>query len=357
MTKAAPKPAWHDYQEKAATLFRQMGFEATVDDILNGARGTHNVDVVARLKVSGVPMTWIVECKFWKTTVPKAQVLTFIQIAQDVGADRAFLLSESGFQAGAIAVASKTNVSLTSLDELQVVASDSIAEISIRRSLTSNKALEERLRLLLEKQGLHHPSAPLMDATITLLGACLEVTLAATAALTARFPVSLPATFSRGPIRSASELPEIAKALDLTVQEIAKRFAELEAFQSSAVGAAISNAEKLLSNVRELLRRSDALLVEAQGPDDEEPKLREALAAMRSVGRQAELLHNAPVAELNRAVHNLMRQLIDGVYLWIGDPARTPEAWTTIKSATEAAMLDLSTTIGELRDLESPLGH
>lgn len=325
-----------------------MGFDANVEETLEGARGKHAVDVVVRTKLGGVPTTWIVECKYWKTSVPKAHVLTLVQIAQDVGADRAFLLSEKGFQAGAVAAVRRTNVSLTNVEELEATAADSIAEVSIRQSLTTVKGLEHDLQGLLERQ-LRAPSPSDPDETITLLGACLEVTMAATAALASRFPVHLPAMLSEeAPVRT-NEPAVVAEALGRTVHEIEKRSATLKTALSAATSQAADDAEELISRVRELIARGDALLEQASNADAEDVKLRDALDAMRAVGRQRESLRGLPDVGLVRGVRALMRELFDGVYCWIGDPARTPAAWAHIKAATEAAISGLSGAISQPR--------
>lgn len=77
-----------------------MGFDAEIELKLDGARAQYNIDVVVRRRPAGIPALWIVECKHWKAAVRKEQVMTLGHIAQDVGADRAFLLSENGLQAG-----------------------------------------------------------------------------------------------------------------------------------------------------------------------------------------------------------------------------------------------------------------
>jgi len=159
MTVSTKTKPWRDYQERAAELFRQMGFDVVIEEILEGARGKHEIDVVCRTKLGGVETLWIVECKDWKTSVPKAQVMTLAMIAQDVGANHAFLLSESGFQAGAIAAVNRTNISLTNISELQAVAAESIAELSIRHTLTEVKALESGLHDLMFRQRFAYATA------------------------------------------------------------------------------------------------------------------------------------------------------------------------------------------------------
>jgi restriction system protein len=115
----AVMPSWRDYQEEAAEFFRDLGLEATTDESVTGARGMHQVDVVVRTKRIGIPQLWIVECKLWRRRVGKVHVLALGNIVQDVGADRGILLSESGFQAGAIRQAGYSNVTLTNLSDLR----------------------------------------------------------------------------------------------------------------------------------------------------------------------------------------------------------------------------------------------
>jgi|SRR5271165_832829 len=96
--------------------------DANVDERLEGARGQHDVDVVVRATRAGIQQVWVVECKLWRRSVTKLHVAALAQIVQDVGADRGIILSETGFQAGAIRLASLSNTTLTSLAELNASA-------------------------------------------------------------------------------------------------------------------------------------------------------------------------------------------------------------------------------------------
>lgn len=124
--------AWRNYQEEAAALFRSLGLEAETDVTLQGTRTRHDVDVLVKSSHVGFEVTWIVECKHWKTAINKIHVLGLRQIVADVGADRGILLSESGFQSGAMEAANLTNVQLTSLAELRVSATDTIYAMRLR---------------------------------------------------------------------------------------------------------------------------------------------------------------------------------------------------------------------------------
>jgi restriction system protein len=113
--------AWQEYQERAAYFFHLLGMDVHVDEHVIGARGEHDVDVVVRAGQAGIGQTWIVECKLWRRRVSKLHVAALANIVQDVGADRGILLSETGFQPGAVRLASFSNITLTSLTELTAV--------------------------------------------------------------------------------------------------------------------------------------------------------------------------------------------------------------------------------------------
>lgn len=63
--------------------------------------------------------------------MPKEKVLALQAIASDVGSDRAFLLSESGFQAGAIRCTQFTNITLTSLNDLREQTREQFAHAAL----------------------------------------------------------------------------------------------------------------------------------------------------------------------------------------------------------------------------------
>lgn len=73
-------PAWREYQESAADFFRRLGFDAETDAKIEGARGKHNIDVIVTGSLHGIPFRWVVECKRWKTNIPKEKVLALISI-------------------------------------------------------------------------------------------------------------------------------------------------------------------------------------------------------------------------------------------------------------------------------------
>jgi hypothetical protein len=130
---------WEEYQHQAASLLRELGFSAQVNAQVTEANGAvHAVDVAARRAVAGVDLLWIVECKYWNKPVPIEKVLALRTLVLDLEADRGLLMSESGFQSGAIRTASQKNITLTSLDDLRANAAE---EILASRAAAAEKSL------------------------------------------------------------------------------------------------------------------------------------------------------------------------------------------------------------------------
>lgn len=331
MSDQKASPPWRDYQEQAAALFQKMGFSAEVEEDVAGARARHQIDVVVRPALAGLPLLWIVECKHWKTPVPKAHVLTLLQIAQDVGADRAFLLSEVGFQAGAVAAAVNTNVSLSTIEELEALAANSMADAAIRRALTEIKAIEHDLREALGGQRLQVPPPPLLDRTIDLLGVCLDATLTAMAALAGRYPVGLPTMSHESDSAFTADPSAVADTLAAIVCKLNSAGETLLSDLAGDPQETARASEELIEHVENLLSSCDALLDLSPDPTMAERQVAVVVQAMREVGQQAEAVRVYPLAPVLPAVSALMRELIDGVYLWASNP--DPESWPSIRGA------------------------
>ncbi|EJL6315098.1 restriction endonuclease [Vibrio cholerae] len=135
---------WKDYQEEAAEFFRSMGLDAKTDQRVNGVRTHHDIDVLVTSHHAGFDITWVVECKYWQKPVSKLHVLALREIVSDVGADRGILLSESGYQSGAIEAAKLTNVQVTSLADLNISASSDILSMRIRELYDRKEVCKER---------------------------------------------------------------------------------------------------------------------------------------------------------------------------------------------------------------------
>jgi restriction system protein len=137
-------PAWKDYQEEAAEFFRSLGLQAETDVVVKGIRTEHDVDVLVKLDVAGFKVTWVVECKHWKTAVTKLHVFALREIVSDLGADRGIILCEVGFQSGAVEAANLTNVQVTSLAALSMSSRDAVYAARLRTLYDRTAACRER---------------------------------------------------------------------------------------------------------------------------------------------------------------------------------------------------------------------
>ena len=143
---------WEQYQHDTADLLRELGFSTVVNDPLRASNGVvHKVDVSARIMVAGVTVTWIVECKLWKKRVNKLHVSALKDIVSDLAADRGLLMSEKGFQSGAIQLASVKNITLSSLDDLRANAAEDLLTAHVRaaelRLLRLSRRIVQGLRV------------------------------------------------------------------------------------------------------------------------------------------------------------------------------------------------------------------
>lgn len=133
---------WKRYQYDAAQLLSELGFAVQVEDQITSSRGaTHEVDVSARRAVAGVEVLWVVECKLWRSRVGKEKVAALSAICEDLGADRGLLMSETGFQSGALQMASGRNITLTSLEDLRATA-------AVDLQLARQHQADDRLRVV-----------------------------------------------------------------------------------------------------------------------------------------------------------------------------------------------------------------
>lgn len=125
---------------------------------MHGARATHKIDVWVCFSRFGLEARWVIECKYWKSPVPKEKVLALKAIVEDVGADRGILISAAGFQSGAVRAADHTNITLTDLEDLTELAQDDLLS-SILHGL-EDKAASLRAALhdlyVSEKIGRNH---------------------------------------------------------------------------------------------------------------------------------------------------------------------------------------------------------
>ncbi|MBW1925404.1 MAG: restriction endonuclease [Deltaproteobacteria bacterium] len=138
---------WREYQKHIAIFFRKLGCDAEVEAKVDGARAKHMIDVWVRFKKFGLETKWVIECKFWNSAVPKEKVLVLRSVVEDAGADKGILISEAGFQSGAVGACKRTNITLTDFHRLKE---------SSQEDLVSSLLHQIETRTIELKQALHN---------------------------------------------------------------------------------------------------------------------------------------------------------------------------------------------------------
>ncbi|KZL19546.1 hypothetical protein PsAD2_01824 [Pseudovibrio axinellae] len=137
-------PDWKKYQEDTAEFFRSLGLEAKTDYAIEGVRTKHDIDVFVVSKLVGLNAIWLIECKYWARPVSKLHVLALREIVSDVGADKGIILSENGFQKGAVEAAKFTNIEVNSLAKLRGQLETVVYSIRLRNLAARVTACEKK---------------------------------------------------------------------------------------------------------------------------------------------------------------------------------------------------------------------
>lgn len=332
---------WRAYQERVADLFRTLGFAVQVEADVAGARAVHAVDVVATRTMFGVAIVWLVECKLWHTAIPKEKVLALAQIATDVGADRAFLLSESGFQAGALRAAQKSNITLTSFDELIEHARPDMEEQQLAQLGCSLHLLQRRIHDEFDVSDYSSESdcAGRQESPLDLLSTVFELkTIALPHAQAGEFPLIVSTTGSR--YETVSSFVEGAE------QSLARISARLDEFHSKLQRDLVLAQPKIrafAAAVGSFLAATEEALEAGADVERTEASLAKALTYMKLIGETADDLRTSiSRGEPRRALAAVMRLLIDGPYLFLADPQKSREQWIEMRPKVEVALVRLS---------------
>ncbi|OBK57043.1 hypothetical protein A5653_10840 [Mycobacterium colombiense] len=102
-----------------AAILAECGMAVQGRDPLNLPRGHVRVDVLAEDTVEGITHRIICECKNWKRNVPQEKVHAFRTVMIETGANRGYIISSRGFQAGAFEAAVATNIELVTYEQFQ----------------------------------------------------------------------------------------------------------------------------------------------------------------------------------------------------------------------------------------------
>lgn len=158
---------WYSFQEEICDYFFSLGFSSETNKRIQGVRTNHNIDVYVQTKFMGQDLKWIIEAKKWQSKINQLQVLALRTIVDDIGADKGFIISEYGFQKGAMEASRNTNIHLLTFNELKVQTHEFIEkdifkhfldrlELIDRRYKSHNKFVREKYDLKLDHGDRHY---------------------------------------------------------------------------------------------------------------------------------------------------------------------------------------------------------
>jgi Restriction endonuclease len=125
--KNKPEPKWESFERIVAAihLAETKGASVAWNKQINGRQ----FDVVIRFKVGFYEYLTLIECKDYKTPVSVGKVEAFITKAGDHKANKAVMVSASGFQSGAKEVAIKHNIELYSLRQINRLPDEVLTDV------------------------------------------------------------------------------------------------------------------------------------------------------------------------------------------------------------------------------------
>lgn len=110
---------WKDLQDKVGEILKQSNFKVEIEKKVQSIRSEIEIDVFATELIDGRPYKIICECKNWKSNIPQIYVHALRTVVNDIGANKAYIISTSNFQKGAIDSSEDTNIELVSWESFQ----------------------------------------------------------------------------------------------------------------------------------------------------------------------------------------------------------------------------------------------
>ncbi len=297
---------WNTYQEDVATFFKSIGATAETNATVKGVRGTHQADVLVTLKQFGINVTWIIECKLWKTSVPKEKILTLQQIVQDIGADRGFLMSESGFQAGAIKSAQTSNVTLSSLPELQEIAAEELVNLKLKAVSVKLEELTRRYYKFIPWP--KHSKIKYVELAVEYLPKLFMIRLEICKVFIGNFPVRLLSKAIFNLPDFLKECDEVFRICEIEIEKVEKQYDE----NYSLVYPLVDTWRSLINRLVSLSKQ----IIDLAGDDDQQDKARvKAAGIMKKIGKTTDKLSGYILSDSEHAFAVVNKTLIDGLYL------------------------------------------
>jgi hypothetical protein len=110
---------WQQLQNEVARILLECGFAVEIEKVIETARGVVEIDVYAEEQIRGRAFRTLCECKHWRAAIPQAIIHGFRTVVGDSGANKGYIISTHGFQAGAFVAAELTNIELVTWEQFQ----------------------------------------------------------------------------------------------------------------------------------------------------------------------------------------------------------------------------------------------
>ncbi|WP_314526816.1 restriction endonuclease [uncultured Brevundimonas sp.] len=118
ITQIVPS-TWQELEIGVRDILAECGMDAERQVQIPLVRGGADVDVLATDEAHGIRSVIICECKYWDSNLPQAVAHAFRTVVADSGANRGYIISRRGFQAGTYEAVANTNVELLTYAEFQ----------------------------------------------------------------------------------------------------------------------------------------------------------------------------------------------------------------------------------------------
>ncbi len=331
---------WKEYQIKVSSIFESIGATTTIEKKVKGARGLHEIDVFVELEKYGIPMTWICECKYWNSAIPKEKVLALYEITKDVGADKAFLFSESGFQSGAKKVATKTNIVLSSIDEICTIIGTDLRETKLTFYLKEFARIKSSIKTSWIDDTYNFSPLPnieideaiLYDGILMLLSAKIQK------AINGNLPVTL---------KGINSQSQKCKTIEEVLSTLSKIHSEIRNVEFEFVNSIEKEKEKIKmlrdDFCKDSLSLIDSVNIQIEGKaEDFEAQILETLKHLKSIGNLADKLKIVSRGTMKIQFTKSMNSLIKNIYPHMTENNVNDIEWN----------LKISNTINELNKLE-----
>lgn len=242
------------------------------------------------------------------------------QIAADIGADRGFLLSESGFQSGAVLAAQNTNVTLTSLPDLRENTQAELTRIVLAQ-IAQRVYVLEKIAQRHFHPGIYRRGDGLGTRLLELLARLFTLkTIALPSAQAGDFPVQL---FDGV---CFEDQPTFLAAAKAELEVIAREFNALMADSAAPSEQILVLVETFIATVNDFLEAAQRAL-SASSAEEYGRRCMEALTPMRRISDQAHGMEFMLQPKGRQALRVVMRALIDGPYLLVTDLSTMPSDW------------------------------